>query len=467
AIRSGDEYGKNKILEGKRVIIEYTNANPFKEFHIGHLMNNTVGESLSRLLEFGGAEVRRANYQGDVGLHIAKTLWGMKKSDESSPTIESLAKAYAQGSDEYGKSETAQKEIIEINKKIYEQSDEEINKRYTEGKKVSISYFEELYARLGTVFDDYYFESTTASIGTKMVTDNLGSIFKESQGAVIFPAEEYDEKLHTRVFITKEGLPTYEAKDLGLAKLKYSSYPYDMSFVITGNEVKEYFKVVYTALAQIEPELAARTTHLPHGMLRLKNGKMSSRTGDVITASALLDDVYTRVLQKMKDTELSHKEKERIGEEVTVGAVKYSILHQALGRDVVFDFDTSLSFEGNSGPYLQYTYARTQSLLRKAEEKGKETQNASLHEEKRKEVSDIERLAYRFPEVVTEAMYEREPHHIATYLFSLAHAFNAYYSKNKILGSENEAYRLALTASVAQILKNGLWILGMKAPERM
>ncbi len=426
-------------LTGQKTIVEYTDPNPFKEFHIGHLMSNAIGESLSRLIESQGAEVKRACYQGDVGLHVAKALWGVQALKLEKITAPGLGEAYA-----YGATQGDEAAIKELNKKLYERSDSALNDLYDAGRQVSLEYFEQIYRRLGTQFDFKFFESATGEFGKKVVTEKVGEIFSESDGAIIFPGEKYG--LHTRVFINSQGLPTYEAKELGLAKIKYDTYPYDRSIVVTGNEIKEYFKVLLKAMSLVFPELALKTQHVAHGMLRLPTGKMSSRTGEVITAESLL-------------AEVKEKGGERVTEEIAVAAVKYSILRQAPGRDIIFDLDKSISFEGDSGPYLQYTAVRARSILEKVGRGGEVGEFVAAGE--------VEKRLTRFPGVVARAAAELAPQHVVTYLTELASAFNAYYAQNQIIGSAEESYRLALTAAVAQVLANGLWLLGIKVPAKM
>jgi arginyl-tRNA synthetase len=364
ALTKGDDFGKNETLKGKKVIVEYTDPNPFKEFHIGHLMSNAVGESISRLVEASGAETKRACYQGDVGLHVAKAVWGIDKMNSKGTvniTAAILGQAYALGAQAYESDENAKKEILEINKKLYNPgTDTKIDMAYQQGKDTSLAYFEQIYKRLGTnhgdgkAFNFYFFESNTGVFGKEVVEKNIPEIFEKSDGAIVYKGDEA-MGLHTRVFINKEGLPTYEAKELGLAKIKYNSYPYDISIVITGNEVNDYFKVLLDAMAKVFPLLAAKTEHYSHGMLRLPSGKMSSRTGDVITAESLIEETKMKALGKITSENLSEEEKNVIAEQVAIGAIKYTILRQASGKDIIFDFEQSLSFEGDSGPYLEYT----------------------------------------------------------------------------------------------------------------
>ena len=457
------DYGLGQILNGKKVMVEYTDPNPFKEFHIGHLMSNTIGEALSRIIEASGAEIKRACYQGDIGLHVAKAIWGYRQNQKKTDlTAGDWGKFYAIGAKAYDESEDLKKEINEINRQIYERSDPAINEAYDSGRKVSLAYFETIYRRLGTNFDFYFFESETGEIGKKIVEEGLvKNVFEKSDGAIVFRAENYDSHLHTRVFINSLGLPTYEAKELGLAELKHEKYPYDISVSVTGNEIVGYFKVVLKALEQLRPELVTKIKHVAHGMLRLPTGKMSSRTGDVVTAELLISEAKKKVSEKIIDRELSSEEKEKITEAVAIGALKYSILKQSAGRDIVFDFDKSLSFEGDSGPYLQYSYARAKSVLAKVGEFSDDGFKLKA------EISEVEKVLSRFPEVVERAYLELAPQHLATYLISLAGVFNSYYSKNKIIGSEAESYRLTLTEAVSKVLAKGLSLLGIPVLEKM
>ncbi|MCK5059958.1 MAG: arginine--tRNA ligase [Candidatus Pacebacteria bacterium] len=454
--KNGDTYGKTNIFNKEKTIVEYTDPNPFKEFHIGHLMSNTIGEAISRVIEYNGAEVKRACYQGDVGLHVAKAVWGKLKNPDAS-----WGEAYALGAISQADARI-KAEIIDINQKIYEK-DPSLFLLYGEGKKESLEKFEEIYKRLETHFDYYFFESDTGKFGKKLVEKYKEKIFEKSEGAVVFKGEKYG--LHTRVFINSQGLPTYEAKELDLAKIKYEKYPYDKSIVVTANEVNEYFKVVHKALELMFPDLAKKTIHISHGMLRLPEGKMSSRTGKVITAESLIGEVKERIKEKVSDRKLTEEEKEKISEQVAIGAIKYSILKQTSGKDIIFDFDKSLSFEGDSGPYLQYTHTRALSVLNKAKEE-KIPQNTYLEV---RLPSNIERLLYRFPEIVERAGREYEPHYITTYLMELAGLFNSFYAKEKIVDSSDpqSPYKVTITNAVAIVLKNGLALLGIPAPEKM
>lgn len=454
---TGEKWGSNDLYAGKKVMVEYTDPNPFKEFHIGHLMSNAIGESISRLVQNAGAETHRANYQGDVGVHVAKAVWGKQNNPEMS-----WGEAYASGAQAY--EEHAKEEIDALNKVIYDRSDEAVNELYDEGRKKSLEAFEEIYKKLGTHFDHYFFESEVGPVGLEMVEDHM-DVFEKSNGAIVFKAEKYDPKLHTRVFVNAKGIPTYEAKELGLAKKKFETWMHDRSITVTANEIEEYYKVVMKALEQIDKTLAQKIKHISHGFLKLTTGKMSSRTGNVITGESLIVDTQEIVGERMKESEI--KNKEEAVEQIAVAAIKYSILKQSIGKDIIFDMEKSLSFEGDSGPYLQYTHTRTVSLLQKAREGASPT-----HLETRFpsgwEVTDIERLLYRFPEVAERALEEFEPHYVATFLTELAGAFNSWYANERVLdGTDQAPYKLALVEAVGITMKNGLWLLGIKAPEKM
>jgi arginyl-tRNA synthetase len=430
-------WGNNDLYKDKKVMVEYTDPNPFKEFHIGHLMSNAIGESVARLIEAGGAKVTHANYQGDVGLHVAKAIWGKQQKPEAS-----WGEAYAYGSAEY----EANKEAIDaINKKVYEKS-ADIVEIYTEGRESSLAHFEELYNILGTTFDKYFFESESWQAGVELVKKNLGTVFEESEGATVYKGEQ--DGLHTRVFLTKAGLTTYEAKDLGLLKLKQESGEFDMSITVTANEQKEYFKVVLAAAKKIEEikDIANKTLHVTHGMMRFQDGKMSSRTGNVITGESLIKDLT---------------EEARGREDVAVGAIKYTVLRSGNGKDIIFDPQKSLSLEGDSGPYVQYALVRARSLLRKAAE-------ATVVDPEPSGPGPLERSLIHYPEVVAHAGKELEPHYVVTYLTEIAAHFNSWYAGERFIVDGKVTTRtLAVIKAVENTLAQGLKVLGIPAPEEM
>jgi len=464
--KEGDDFGEHKHFSGKRIVIEYTQPNPFKEFHIGHLMNNVIGESISKILESQGDEVVRTSYHGDVGLHVAKTLWGIVNLGVGTNLdIKTLGQAYALGAKFYDSNENLKKEIIEINKKIYDKSDSNINILYDKGLNVSLNYFDKIYQRLGSNFDFHFYESQSAPIGKKIVEEFLEKgVFEKSEGAVIFKGEKFG--LHTRVFISGEGLPTYEAKEIGLMDIKREKcYPFDLSITVTANEQDAFFKVTEKALEEVFPDLTGRLLHLSHGMLKLPSGKMSSRTGDVLSAEWIIDTLKEGAKNKVREAIISDEEKDIISEMVALGALKFSILRQSIGGDIVFDINKALSLEGDSGPYLQYSVVRAEAVLRKAID----IVEVSAKQPEGWEVTLLERLLERFPSILNRSTVEYAPHHLVTYLTLLASEFNSFYSVERIIDKDNKnaSYRLAIIKAFVFVMKSGLHILGIKVPERM
>lgn len=444
-------WGSNDLYKEKKIMVEYTDPNPFKEFHIGHLMSNAIGESVARVLEGAGADVVRANYQGDVGQHVAKAIWGKMQKPGFS-----WGEAYVFGSEKYEENKV---EIDAINKKVYEKSDEPINKLYDEGRAQSLEHFEKIYQTLGTRFDRYFFESETTPLGTALVQGHP-ELFVESDGAKVFKGE--DEGLHTRVFRTSQDLPTYEAKDLGLLEKK-SKENLDTSITVTANEQNEYFKVVLAAAKHIEElkEIAEKTKHVSHGMMRFADSKMSSRKGNVVTGESLLAELKEATKEKMQGRELP--DADNVAEQVAVGAVKYAVLKQGSGKDIIFDPEKSLSLEGDSGPYVQYAHTRALSLIREAEKAG----ITPAANDAPTVAHTLERTLLHFPDVVLRAAKELEPHYVTTYLTELASAFNSWYASERLIGGASPQYGLLLVRAVEKTLARGLYTLGIPAPEKM
>jgi len=453
-----------KPLAGQQILVEFGDPNPFKEMHIGHLYSYIVGDSISRLLEASGADVKRLSYHGDVGLHVAKAIYGLQALGADSPagseTIDEekrMGKAYAYGSEKYENDPAAKQDIDKINIQIYEGSDPQINELHKQGTGLSFSYFDKILNLLGISTDKRYMESQTAGPGKKLVEENLAKVFKRSQGAVVYEGEKAG--LHTRVFITSQGLPTYETKDLGLVVLKDQDFPQAArSIIITANEQIGVLKVMLAALAEIRPQLAAKTSHLSHGFLTLSTGKMSSRSGNVYPAMKLLLEVKDAVHKQYPDSP--------VRKEVTFGAVKYAFLKHRLGQDIVFDVDESISLEGSSGPYLQYAHARACSIIKKAKAAGIE--GVRLYDSQYNESErSLARKISEYPEVVSKACEDLLPSDLCTYLYELAQSFNRFYEGNRVIGSEREIDRIGLVGEYVAVLSHGLGILNIAAPEKM
>jgi arginyl-tRNA synthetase len=339
-------------------------------------------------------------------------------------------------------------------KKDQERNEEEraLLETWRHGRDVSLDADRVIWDLLGTSFDYVLHESETTQIGKEIVLDALArGVFVESEGAVIYEGEK--KGLHTLVFLTSRGNPTYEAKDIGLAFLKEERIgPLDSSYIVTAAEQKGHFTVFLAALEDIAPELAQKTKHIPHGLLRLTSGKMSSREGNVVTAAALIEEVIAKASEKNEDP--------LIATAVAIGAIKYMILRQAPGGDIVFDPETSLSLDGDSGPYLQYALVRAKSIAAQSDV------SASAHELP-DATYDIERLLMRFPEVARKAEALIAPHAVTQYLTQLASEWNSFYANERIRGGEYEAYKLMVAAAFVATMENGLGLLGIPVPERM
>ena len=448
----GADWGKGILEDGKRVMVEYSNPNAFKEMHVGHLVGTIVGESLSRLIENEGAEVARDTFGGDVGPNVAKALWALRKRGASGiASAVDLGEAYAEGSHAYESDEAAKREIDEINQAIYRNDDPELMALWQKGREVSMEEFRRIWRILGTHFDFELFDSDTIESGLRLVRDGLAKgIFEKSDGAIIYNGE--GKGVHTMVFITSHDTPTYEAKDVGLAFLREERWPSDKVIIITGNEQTGRFRTVLAALAELAPHLAKKTTHIATGFLKLAGGKMSSREGNVITAAELIKDVMAKAGEKNPDP--------LIAEQVAIGAIKYMVLRQAPGQDIIFDPEKSLSLEGDSGPYLQYALVRAKKILTYGEtgEDGTDTPPAPYA---------IERLILHYPEVVARATRALAPSTLVTYLTELAGEWNAFYAQEQVLGSPEEAYKQRVTRAFANTMENGLTLLGIPAPDKM
>ncbi len=477
----GEKYGRGEVLAGEKIMVEYAHPNTHKEMHIGHMRTLITGEALARIIDFSGATVFRANYQGDIGPHVAKAIWGTGKilkdkgqvwdQAEKLSLMERahlLGQGYVRGNQDYGENKV---EIDQINKQLYEK-DPNIWPIYQQTRKWSLDYYDEFYKRFYTQFDRLYFESEVAENGKKIVLENVQGlpagrqVFEKSDGAIIFDGERLG--LHKRVFVTSDGNPTYEGKEMALGPLEYADFPFDLCIHVVASEQMGYFEVVFAALAQLDPKFKNKEFHLSMGMVQLVGKKMSSRTGVLVTVDGLVDDVKELLKPKLHSENLTKVEKEEILETATIAAVKYSVLKTSPLLNATFDLEKSVSLEGDSGPYLQYTFARAQSVLRKANFQFPISNTQSIFNDKnfqfKNEELSILRYLYRFPEVVEAAAKQYAPNLIATYLFELAKRFNNMYNNCPILGNP---LRESLTAAMTQILKNGLNLLGIEALERM
>ncbi len=464
ALLEGLQAKPAQTLAGKTVLAEYSDPNPFKPLHAGHLYTTLVGDVLSRIIEAAGAHVIRLNFGGDVGPHVAKSMWAIVKNlggeypaklAEVEDRPKWLGERYVEGNNAYEDSPEAQAEIKDYNRRVYEIHDQNdhdsaLAQIYWTCRQWSYDYFQVLYNELQVKpFDRFIPESEVTPLGVETVrAEQANGVFIESDGAVIFPGDQFG--LHTRVFINQQGLPTYETKDVGLSLTKWRDYPnFDESIITTANEQTEYMKVVIAAIKQFAPEPAERTRHLTHGMVKLAGGvKMSSRKGNVVTALDLLEAARQAAPDASEDTILA--------------AVKYALTKNRLGGDIAYDPKESIALEGNSGPYLQYAHARARSILAKLGDVTPLTEAALEPDERSLTVK-----LGQFTEAVDLSVAELLPHHICTYLYELAQEFNRFYEKNRVLDDPRQAIRGGLVLAYANTLKQGLDLLGIVAPERM
>lgn len=465
-------------LQGETIVFEYSDPNPFKVLHAGHLYQTMVGDAIANILEAAGAIVHRVNFGGDVGMHVGKTMWAIldtlaggdevraynelqqiakKPLDERSAW---LSEQYIKGTNAYETSEEHKAQIITINKRVYEvhaASDHQSNfaKIYRTARQWSYDYFNAFYEKIGSGFEKYYPESETAPIGLQTVREQLRKgVYEESDGAVVFKGEPYG--LHTRVFINSEGLPTYEAKDVGLIMKKQQDYPdFARTIIITGNDIIEYMKVVLKSIEQFAPDLVKRTAHLTHGQVKLAGGvKMSSRKGNILRAQDVLDAA----------AEAGKHLSMEVSEDIVLGAVKYAFVKQTMGPDVIYDPEESISIHGNSGPYLQYSLVRARAILAKVAS----SEDALIE---RIDLDSYERSLARklgmYDEAFDAALRDYSPHHIAGYLYELAQIFNRFYENSRVEGDPREQLRTNLVKSYEKVLAHGLGILGLPTPEKM
>jgi arginyl-tRNA synthetase len=503
----------------KTIMVEFAHPNTHKAFHIGHLRNISTGESIVRLLESQGYCVIRANYQGDVGMHIAKALYALltispyKEEVHSvkgvKARVEFLGKAYAAGSRAFEENAAAKEIITDLNALVYasakrftsEQGKNPGTTDYTkliknhrypadtiyelwkETRGWSLDYFETIYKRVSTMYDRYYFESECLEGIDRAKAAVKTGVLTESDGAVIFDGKQYG--LDTRVFVNSLGLPTYEAKELALAAMEAREFgPMATIIHCVGPEQASFFKVTFKTEELLGIVPPGVQYHLAYGWVRLKKGKMSSRLGNVVLGEWLIDEAKKEIQNIVSKSRVTQKMDDSTAEIIAIGAIKYSFLKVSTPSEIAFDFVESMNMNGDSGPYLQYTYARCKSVLRKAGNlsssgltrgsgivsgktdsrlpacAGGRGNDNSMNAEERA----VARRIMQFPEVVADAAGRYAPNTLCTYLFQLAQEFNLFYAKHTIVGNNQ---RVAFTAATAQVLKNGLYLLGINVLERM
>ncbi len=459
----GEEFGKSHVHAGKKILAEHSSPNLFKPFHIGHMMNNAIGESLVQIMKFSGADVSTMSFPSDISLGVAKAVFVLleKFGADFIPTeISVLGDAYVEGTKRYDDDESVHERVKEIADNLYSEIASPELSIFEKCKTFNIVYFESVTEKLGSHFDSYIYESEAGVDGKKIVEENTPNVFTKSEGATVYIPDESQKNLNTLVFINSQGNPTYEAKDIGLLDLKFSRINPDLSLFVTDHHQIPHFDVVLDAAGKINKTWKEKSVHIPHGRMSFKGQKMSSRLGGVPLATEIIETVADEAMEK------SEKNSDRAtAEMIAIAAIKFSILRTKPGQNINFDPETSLSFEGDSGPYLQYTHARISSLIEKAA-----TLGISPSYKSSEPATDLERVTLQFSTVVENAITEYAPQHIVTYLLELARTFNSFYGANKIIDeadTETSAHRLAIASATQVVLKNGLKLLGIKAPEKM
>ena len=447
---------------GKTIICEFSDPNPFKVLHVGHLYTSIVGDAISRLYEYAGGKVIRANFGGDVGLHVAKTLYILQNQDTTNLQIEDIARCYVEGTAAYEDDPAAKQEITNLNKEIYrinatDNHSTPLAELYWRGRELSYQYFKDFYAHIGVHFDKFYPESTVTALGLETVKRELGSgVYEMSDGAVIFPGDKYG--LHTRVFINREGIPTYETKDVGLIFTKWQDYHFDKSVVITGSEQLEYMKVVLKSVERYAPELVERTTHLTHGLVKLPgNVKMSSRKGNFLKAVDVLDMVSEALAADYNSTDNT----------VALAATKYAFIKYKMGGNIIFDPHESVKMTGNSGPYLLYSAVRAKKILEKVGTPKPQQGQSSGESPTTPSEHNLMKKLLDYKPTLGLATHELAPHKVANYLYELAQDFSRFYENCPVAGAPEEAFRTELVQVYLNVMAHGLGLLGITIPEEM
>lgn len=484
--RSKENFGRSNLLKGKKYLVEHTSPNPNKALHLGHLRNNVTAMAIANLFEFIDAEVVLDCVDNNRGIAIAKLIWGYlkfaRKDGKQSSDLDDwfthqkewqtpadlgvrpdrfVDKFYVKGAEDF------ENPGIELKvRQLVIDWEAEDPKTWALWKKVlhySYQGQELTLKRLGNRWDKVWHEHEHYKAGKNLVEVGLKKgIFKKlSDGAVVTDLSKY--KLPDTIVIKSDGTALYITQDLALTKLKKETFKADKLFWVIGPEQSLAMQQMFAVCVQLGIGKLSDFVHLAYGYMSIKGqGKMSSRLGNVVYIDDLLDLAKRKIMEK-------YQSEESLAEKIAVGAVKYSILKVGRMQDIAFDINESVSVEGNSGPYLQYTFARTQSVLQKANSV-KCTANSRLAI---KQINHEEELVLRclvhFPEVIADSAESFAPNLLCNYLYELASKFNTFYNKHRILGTtrEVEHFRICLTKAIGIVIKNGLNLLGIKSPERM
>ena len=499
AIAADEHYGQQPDRK-QLMMVEYSSPNTNKPLHLGHVRNNLLGASIARIQEANGWKVVKTNIVNDRGIHICKSMlawlhFGNGETPESSGKKgdhligdyyvrfdkeykKEIAELTAKGMDE----ETAKKEaplMKEAQAMLvkWEQGDEEVRALWRKMNSWVYAGFDETYRQMGVSFDKIYYESNTYLEGKSEVEKGLktGAFYRREDGSVW--ADLTKDGLDEKLLLRQDGTSVYITQDIGTAKLRFQDYPIDKMVYVVGNEQEYHFKVLSILLDRLGFPFGKELVHFSYGMVELPNGKMKSREGTVVDADDLMAAMINDAKEISKDKvntlpDITEEEADEIARKVGLGALKYFILKVDPRKNMLFNPAESIDFNGNTGPFIQYTYARIQSVLRKAGLKTDtvlHTASDKTLQLNEKELSLIQRLG-EFASIVRQAGDEFSPAVIANYAYALASEFNSFYHDFSILGEGNEAvrkFRLKLSATVAQILKSAFYLLGIEMPERM
>lgn len=461
-----EEYGKS---EGKKekVMVEFSQANTHKAFHVGHIRGTSLGESLARILSFTGKDVVRSNYQGDTGMHVAKWLWcytNYHSKEEIKKDEAWFASIYVDAIKRLAEKSELQEEVEEINRKLDLGKDKKLNELWKKTRKICLESLEVIYKELNTGFDNYFFESQLEEDAKKIAKELIDKKVAEiSEEATIVNLEKYD--LGVFLMLRKDGTVLYGGKDIALAVKKFREFKIDNSIYVVGKEQEHYFMQIFKVLELMKFKQAANCKYVPVSLVKLPWGKMSSRTGDNILYSAFRKElvVYAKKQIKEKWPKIGVKEIERRALAISIASMKYPMLKQNPNKEIIFNKEEAMRFEGDTGPYLQYSYARATSIINKSKRNNVKYVIPELHE---KEIMLIKKIG-EFPLQVKKAAESLNPGIIANYAFRLASQFNEFYAACKVVGSEEEVFRIKLVDVFRITLKNSLDLLGIEVLEQM
>lgn len=494
SVEATENFGFKPVTDDSRlVMIEYSSPNTNKPLHLGHVRNNLLGFSLAKIMEANGNKVVKTNIVNDRGIHICKSMlawlkWGNGITPEKAGKKgDHLIGDFYVAFDKHYKEELQQlmdggmtKEEAEANStlmkeartmlKKWEDGDEEVRSLWRTMNEWVYAGFDETYARMGVSFDKIYYESNTYLEGKEKVLEGLekGIFYRKDDNSVWadLTADGLDQKLLLRT----DGTSVYMTQDIGTAKLRFQDYPIDQMIYVVGNEQNYHFQVLSLLLDKLGFSWGKDLIHFSYGMVELPNGKMKSREGTVVDADELMDEMIATA-RKMSEGRLKgvpEEEMDDVYRIIGLGALKYFILKVDPRKNMLFNPQESIDFNGNTGPFVQYTYARIRSVLRKSDEADAAT-DITAYEPNEKEIEIIQRIA-DFPSLVSEAGRTYSPALIANYVFELAKGYNQFYHDYSILKEENgvaRAFRLHLSRTVADIIRRGFSLLGVEVPERM